>query len=209
VFKTLKSWITHLTLFIEEADSILLTEFPNCPELRHVELPYPVLKDAAELLPVIYRSPNLRHLSISHLRVATTGPQDRGKADPSLYHEPLDHLDLSYINDAKFLHTLVSSIPTRSLTILFESENHALDLRNITNTPFTDSSVMGRKSKYFTALHLERSERKVERSTIEERNVALEALRGHCIRSKVELIYDFPVSLLYIFFLGGWLIIIL
>ena len=193
VFNVFSLHIIHLTLSIQEPDSILLTKFPKCPQLRYIELPYPVLRDAADILLVICRSPNLHHLSISHLKVDTWSP-DLNKPRSPISHEPLDTLNLSYIHDANFLRTLISSIPTRSLTILFGSENHALDLRNISYALFTDSTMIVRKSKHLKVLCLERSVRKVERSTIEERNVALETLRENCVKSNIELKYNFPVS---------------
>jgi len=209
VFNAFSPHITHLTLSVQEPYSILLTKFPECPQLLHVELPSPVLEDVAELFPVLNQSPNLRHLSISHLKVDTTRSRGRGlniaQLPPS--HESLDTLNLTYISNEKFLRALVSSIPTRALNILFESENHALDLRNIMGALFSESAIR-RKSGQLKVLHLERSGRNVERSTIDERNIALETLREYCIRSNVELKYDFPVSQLFILLLGGWLIII-
>ena len=201
VFEVFSIHITHLTLSVKEPSTILLTGFPKCPQLRHVELPYPVLRGVADLLPVLSQSPNLHHLSISHLRLAATDSRYTNKTKSPISHEPLDSLNLAYIRDAKFFRALVAFIPTRVLTILFESENHALDLRNITGALFLDS-VFRRKSEYLKVLHLERSERKVERSTVEERNVALETLRGYCVRSNIELKYNFPVSFLYFRFLG-------
>ena len=202
VFKAFAFHITHLTLSVKEPSSLLLTMFPKCPQLRHVELPYPVLRDAAEISPVLVQSPNLRHLSISHLNAATTESRDPNTTKHPISHEPLDSLDLAYISDAKFFRIFVASIPTRALTVLFESENHAVDLRNITGALFSDS-LLRRKSEHLKVLHLERSGRKVERSTIEERNIALETLRDYCVRSNVELKYNFPVSSLCFRFLGG------
>ena len=202
MFKAFSFHITHLTLSVKEPSSLLLTGFPKCPQLRHVQLPYPVSRDAAEILPVLGQSPNLRHLSISHLNVATTESRDPNTTKYPIFHEPLDSLDLAYISDAKFFRIFVASIPTRALTILFESENHVVDLRNIAGALFSDSPLR-QKSEHLKVLHLERSGRKVERSTIEERNVALETLRDYCVRSNVELKYNFPVSLLCFRFLGG------
>ena len=194
--------ITHLTLYVQKPNSILLTKFPNCPQLRHVELPFPVLGDAAGLLPLLNQSPNLLHLSISHLKVDATGVRCLNKPQFPLVHAPLDTLNLTYIRDAKFLRVLVSSVPTRALNILFESENHASDLRNITGALFPESATR-QKPGHLRVLHLERSGRNVERSTIEERNIALEVLREHCIQSHVELKYHVPVSPLCTLLLRG------
>ena len=205
VFRAFSSHITHLTLSVQEPYSLLLAGFPICPQLRHVELPSPVLGDATELSLVFSQSPNLQHLSISHLKADARGPRCLKKTEFPLSHSPLYTFTLTYIRNAKFLRSLVSSIPTRALNILFESEDHASDLRNITDALFSESD-MRRKPGHLKALHLERSGRNAERSTIEERNIALETLREYCKRFNVELKYFFTVSLLFDFFLKAWLI---
>jgi hypothetical protein len=50
------------------------------------------------------------------------------------------------------------------------------------------------------------SDLKVGRSTIDERKVAIDTLRKHCIQSGVELEYDSPVSMVYVPLLGGRLV---
>jgi len=205
VFNAFSMHITHLTLSVQKPSSVLLAGFPECPQLRHIELPSPVFGDIAELLPVFTQSPNLQHLSISRLKVDATALRSLKKTQLPLSHAPLDTFNLTYIKSAKFLRALVSSIPTHTLSILFESENHASDLRNITRALFSESAVR-RDPRCLKALYLERSGRNFERSTIEERNIAIETLREHCVRSNVELKYDFLVSLLFALFAGGWLI---
>ena len=204
VFKAFSLHITHLTLSVQKPYTIL-AEFPKCPQLRHVELPSPVLRDVADIFPVLIQSPKLQHLSISHLKVDATGPRCVTRAQFPLTISPLHTLTLSYIRNAKSLCTLVSSIPTRALSILFESEDHASDLRNITGALFSESA-MNRKQGHLKALHLQRSGRNVERSTIEERNIALEALREYCIRFNVEFKCFFYVSLPFNVLLRAWLI---
>jgi hypothetical protein len=205
VFNAFSLHITHLTLSVQKPSTVLLAGFPNCPQLRYIQLPFPVLGDISELLPVLSQSPNLQHLSISHLKVDTSGSRGLNKVQFPPSHAPIDTLNLTYIRNARFLHGLVSSIPTRELNVLFESENHASDLRNITVALFSESA-MKQKPGCLKALYLERSGRNVERSTIEERNIAIETLREHCIRSNVELKYYFPVSPLFTLLPRGWLI---
>ena len=205
VFEAFSSYITHLTLFVQKPYSILLAGFPTCPQLRHVELPSPGLGEVAELSPVLSQSPYLQHISISHLKVDATASRCLNKSKFPLSHSPLNTLTLTYIRNAKFLCALVSSIPTRALSILFESEDHASDLRNITDALFSESA-MRQKPAHLKALHLERSGRNVERSTVEERNIALETLREFCTRSNVEFKYSFTVSLLFNLLLRAWLI---
>ncbi len=136
-----------------------------------------MLRDVAELFPVLSQSPNLQHLSISHLKVDSTGPRCLTKAQFPLSQSPLYTLTLRYIRNARFLRALVASIPTRALNILFESEDHASDLRNITGALFSESA-MSWEQGHLKALHLQRSGRNIERSTIEERNIALKTLRS-------------------------------
>ena len=207
VFMVFSLHITHLTLSIKEPNTIpLLIGFPECPQLRHIELPHPVLNDVAGIFRLVSQSPNLCHFSISHLKVDAAELQPNITKAP-ISHEPLNSLNLSYVNNAKFLRLLVSFIPTHTLAILFESENHALDLKNITEALFSNP-VTKWKLEQLKVLRLERSGRRVERSTIDERTVALEALKEYCIRSKVELDYHFPVSPLCVPLLRGWLIYI-
>jgi hypothetical protein len=84
VLKVFSLHVVRLTLSVKEPNSILLTGFPKCPQLQYIKLPSPVLKCAAELLPAIHRSPNLRYVAIEHLKVGRSTIDERKVAIDTL-----------------------------------------------------------------------------------------------------------------------------